>query len=254
MFSLDGKVGLVVGIANDRSIAWGCAKAFKELGAELATTYVNERTKPYVMPLAAQVGAEIVMPLDVASDEQLDDVFAAIAQRWGRLDFFLHSFATCPKTDLHGRVVDWSREGFELAMDVSCHSFLRMIRKAEPLMRNGGACLTVSYLGAERAVAHYGAMGPVKAALEAIVRYAATELGPQGITVNALSPGPLNTRAASGLVDFDDLLQSTVDRAPTRRLATIDEIGAFAGFLVSDRARNVTGGVHHIDGGYSVVG
>jgi enoyl-[acyl-carrier protein] reductase I len=254
MFSLSGKTGLVVGIANEHSIAWGCARTFKQLGAELAITYVSERAKPYVLPLASEIAAEIVMPLDVASDDELDVVFAAIAQRWGRLDFFLHSFATCPKEDLRGRVVDCSRQGFERAMDVSCHSFLRMIRKAEPLMCNGGACLTVSYLGAERAIAHYGAMGPVKAALEAIVRYAASELGPKGITVNALSPGPLKTRAASGLPDVEDLLQKAVDRAPTRRLATIDEIGAFAGFLVSDQARNVTGGVHHIDGGYSVVG
>lgn len=254
MFPLGGKIGLVVGIANEHSIAWGCAKAFRDLGAELAITYVNERTKPYVLPLAAEIGAPVVMPLNVACNDELDAVFTAIEQRWGRLDFFLHSLATCPKTDLRGRVIDCSREGFELAMDVSCHSFLRMIRKAEPLMRDGGACLTVSYLGAERAVAHYGAMGPVKAALEAIVRYAAIELGPRGITVNALSPGPLRTRAASGLAEIDALLKSTAERAPTHRLATLEDIGAFAGFLVSDRARNVTGGVHRIDGGYSVVG
>jgi enoyl-[acyl-carrier protein] reductase I len=151
-------------------------------------------------------------------------------------------------------VVDASRIGFEYAMDVSCHSFIRLLRHAEPLMHNGGACLTISYLGAERAVAHYGVMGPVKAALEAIVRYAALELGERGITVNALSPGPLQTRAASGLGCIDELMKNAEARAPTHHLSTIDDIGAFAGFLVSDRARNVTGGVHHVDGGYSIVG
>jgi enoyl-[acyl-carrier protein] reductase I len=254
MFSLSGKTGLVVGVANARSIAWGCATTFKALGAELVVTYVSERTKVYVEPIASVLGVEMLMPLDVDCDAQVDAVFEAIAQRWGRLDFLLHSLASCPKDDLRGRVIDSSREGFRAAMDVSCHSFLRLIRKAEPLMRDGGTCLTLTYLGAERAVAHYGVMGPVKAALEAIVRYAALELGKKGITVNALSPGPLRTRAASGLGGIDELLRQATDRAPTHQLSSIEDIGAFAGFLVSDHARNVTGGVHHIDGGYSVVG
>jgi enoyl-[acyl-carrier protein] reductase I len=254
MFSLDGKAGLVVGVANEHSIAWGCARTFKAMGAELAVTYVSERTRPYVLPIATALGVELVMAMDVGSDAQVDGVFEAVEKRWGRLDFLLHSLATCPKPDLHGRVIDSSRAGFEVAMDVTCHSFVRLMRKAEPLMKAGGACLTVSYLGAERAVAHYGVMGPVKAALEAIVRYAAAELGPQGITVNALSPGPLRTRAASGISHIDELLRDAEARAPTHRLARLEDIGAFAGFLVSDGARNVTGGVHHIDGGYSVVG
>jgi enoyl-[acyl-carrier protein] reductase I len=254
MFSLSGKTGLVVGVANSRSIAWGCATTFKALGAELAVTYVSERTRAYVEPIASVLGVEMLMQLDVDCDAQVDAVFEAIAQRWGRLDFLLHSLASCPKADLNGRVLDTSREGFRAAMDVSCHSFVRLIRKAEPLMQDGGSCLTLSYLGAERAVAHYGVMGPIKAALEAIVRYAALELGSKGITVNALSPGPLRTRAASGIGGIDELLRQATDRAPTHQLSSIEDIGAFAGFLVSDHARNVTGGVHHIDGGYSVVG
>jgi enoyl-[acyl-carrier protein] reductase I len=254
MFSLSGKTGLVVGVANSRSIAWGCATTFKALGAELAVTYVSERTRAYVEPIASVLGVEMLMQLDVDCDAQVDAVFEAIAQRWGRLDFLLHSLASCPKADLNGRVLDTSREGFRAAMDVSCHSFVRLIRKAEPLMQDGGSCLTLSCLGAERAVAHYGVMGPIKAALEAIVRYAALQLGSKGITVNALSPGPLRTRAASGIGGIDELLRQATDRAPTHQLSSIEDIGAFAGFLVSDHARNVTGGVHHIDGGYSVVG
>ena len=254
MTVLAGKRGLVVGIANEHSIAWGCAKAFAAAGAELAVTYLNAKAEPHVRPLADEVAAPIVMPLDVTDEAETDALFAAIGERWGRLDFLLHSLAFCPKDDLHGRVIDSSVAGFTQAMDISCHSFLRLIRRAEPLMTAGGACLTVSYLGADRAVRHYGVMGPVKAALEASVRYAAVELGPKGITVNAISPGPLATRAASGIDHFDELLNEAAARAPTHHLTSIDECGAFATFLVSDAARSVTGGVHIIDGGYSVVG
>jgi enoyl-[acyl-carrier protein] reductase I len=186
-------------------------------------------------------------------DETVDRVFEEIASTWGRLDFLLHSIAFCPKADLHAPVIETSRDGFLMAMDISCHSFLRMVKRAVPLMPQGGTCMTVSFLGAERAVEHYNIMGPVKAALESSVKYAAVQLGPKKITVHALSPGPLNTRAASGIEHFDDLLQTVAARTPGHRLAEIDDVGAFAAFLASDAARNLTGGIHYIDGGFNVV-
>jgi enoyl-[acyl-carrier protein] reductase I len=254
MFSLKGTKALVVGIANDQSIAWGCAKALRDQGADLAVTYLNERAEPHVRPLAEALGAEIIMPLEVRDPAQMDALFDVIDQRWGRLDTVLHSIAYCPTDDLHGRVVDCSATGFGVAMDVSVHSFLRMIRRAEKLMPQGGTCMTVSFYGAEKVVENYNVMGPVKAALEATVRYAAAELGPRGISVHALSPGPLRTRAASGLAAFDALLNDAASRAPTHQLATIEDVGAYAAFLASREAANVTGGVHAIDGGYSIVG
>jgi enoyl-[acyl-carrier protein] reductase I len=253
MFSLANKVGLVVGIANEQSIAWGCAKAFHDAGAELAITY-HARAEDRVRPLAERLAAPIVLPLEITDDAQTDSAFAAIDARWGHLDFLLHCLAYCPRPDLQGRVIDSSLAGFQLAMDVSCYSFIRMLHRAEPLMRNGGACLTISYLGSKRAVNHYGIMGPVKAALEATVRYAAVELGSKGITVNALSPGPLRTRSGCGLAEFDELLSEAADRVPTHHLSTIDDIGAHAAFLVSAGARNVIGRVHYVDGGYSIRG
>ena len=253
MFSLANKVGLVVGIANEQSIAWGCAKAFHDAGAELAITY-HARAENRVRPLAEKLAAPIILPLEITDDAQTDAAFAAIGTQWGHLDFLLHCLAYCPRSDLQGRVIDASLAGFELAMNISCHSFIRMMHRAEPLMAKGGACLTISYLGSARAVTHYGIMGPVKAALEATVRYAAVELGPKGITVNALSPGPLRTRSASGLAAFDDLLNDVAERVPTHHLSTIADVGAHAVFLVSDGARNVTGGVHYIDGGFSIRG
>lgn len=252
MFSLAGQKALIVGIANDQSIAWGCAKALRAQGADLAITYLNDKAEPHVRPLAEALGAEIVMPLDVTRPGELEAVFAAIAERWGRLDTLLHSIAFCPKEDLHGRVVDCSAAGFAMAMDVSVHSFLRMIRLAEPLMPEGGTCMAVTFYGAEKVVDHYNIMGPVKAALESVVRYAAAELGPQGISVHALSPGPLRTRAASGIADFDALIDDAARRAPTHQLASIENVGAYAAFLASREAANVTGGVHPIDGGYSI--
>lgn len=253
MGTLDGRKALVVGIANERSIAWGCARAFAAEGADLAVTWLNEKAEPHVRPLAEAAGASLMLPLDVREPGALDRVFDTIAERWGRLDILLHSIAYAPKEDLHGRVVDCSAEGFSLAMDVSVHSFLRMIRRAEPLMAGGGSCLTVSFQGATRVVEHYNVMGPVKAALEAVVRYAAAELGEKGIRVNALSPGPMMTRAASGIDAFDALLGEAAARAPTHRLATLEDVGAYAAFLASDGARNVTGAVHPIDGGYAIV-
>lgn len=249
---LKNRVGLVVGVANAQSIAAGCAAAFAREGADLVLTYMNARALPHVQPVADAVGAAQLLPLDLAAPEQLDAVFEAIATRWGRLDFLLHSVAFCPKDDLHGRVVDCSAEGFAQAMDISCHSFLRLIRRAEPLMRNGGSVMTVSYYGAEKVVDHYNIMGPVKAALEAVARHVAVELGPQGIRANVLSPGPIATRAASGIEDFDRLMADARSRAPERRLVTIDEVGEVAAFLASDKASGVTGTITHIDGGRHV--
>lgn len=254
MFSLAGQKALVVGVANDQSIAWGCAKALRAQGADLAITYLNPKAEHHVRPLAEALGAELILPLDVTDDTQMDTVYAAIAEKWGKLDIVLHSIAFCPREDLHGRVVDSSREGFAMAMDVSVHSFLRMVRRAEPLMPAGGTCMTVSFYGSEKVVEHYNMMGPVKAALEASVRYVAAELGEKRISVHALSPGPLKTRAASGIAEFDELLELAADRAPTHLLATIEDVGAYAAFLSSREASNVTGGVHLIDGGYSIIG
>ena len=252
MFSLEGQKALIVGIANEQSIAWGCAKAFKAQGADLAVTWLNDKAAHFVRPLAEELEAEIMAPLDVGQPGQLEAVFDQITDRWGRLDTLLHSIAFAPRDDLHGRVIDCSPGGFGLAMDISVHSFLRMIRLAEPLMPQGGCCLSVSFFGASRVVRHYNMMGPVKAALESSVRYAAAELGEQGIRVHALSPGPLKTRAASGIDQFDELLASATDRAPTQKLATIEDVGAMAAFLASPGARNLTGGVHDIDGGFSI--
>ncbi|WP_321334936.1 enoyl-ACP reductase FabI [Breoghania sp.] len=253
MFSLSGKKVLVVGIANAQSIAYGCARAFRQQGADLALTYLNEKAEPHVRPLAEELEAEIFLPLDVRNTAEVDALFDEIDAKWGRLDTVLHSIAFAPREDLHGRVIDCSAEGFGIALDISVHSFLRMIRKAEPLMPQGGTCMTVSFQGASRVVEHYNMMGPVKAALESAVRYAAAELGPKGISVHALSPGPLRTRAASGIDSFDELLNAAADRAPTHQLATIEDVGAYAAFLASDAAANVTGGVHPIDGGYSII-
>lgn len=253
MFSLEGQRALVVGIANEHSIAWGCAQALHRQGARLAITWLNDKAEPYVRPLAESLGAEIMLPLDVSQPDQLAQLFQAIGERWGRLDTLLHSIAFAPKADLHGRVIDCTAEGFARAMDVSVHSFLRMVRQAEPLMPEGGTCLSVSFFGSTRVVRHYNMMGPVKAALECAVRYAAAELGERGIRVHALSPGPMATRAASGIDHFDEMLQEAMREAPTHRLATIEDVGAMAAFLASPAARNLTGGVHDIDGGYAIV-
>jgi len=251
---LQGKKGLVTGIANAESIAYGCAKAFHFLGAELAVTYLNEKAMPYVEPLAREVEASIFMPLNVSVEGQLEAVFEKIEQRWGRLDFLLHSIAFASKDDLHGRLADCSREGFLEAMDISCHSFIRMARLAEPLMTNGGALFTMSYHGAEKVVEHYNVMGPVKAALECAVRYLAQELGPKGIRVHAISPGPLKTRAASGLKHFDELLDKAAQKAPAGRLVGIEDVGIATASLATDAAKLITGDTIYIDGGYHIMG
>ena len=251
---LTGKKALIVGVANEHSIAWGCAQAMRRAGAEIAMTYLNDRAKPHVEPLAKALDAEIFLPLEVRDPAQVDGLFAAIAERWGGLDILVHSVAFAPRDALQGRVVDCPRDGFLAAMDVSCWSFLDLARRAEPLMRQGGTMMTMSYLGANEVVDNYGIMGPVKAALESSVRYVATELGPKGIRVHAVSPGPLATRAASGIKDFDDLMTKVSARAPARRLVTIEEVGAACVFLASDYAAAMTGETLYVDGGYHILG
>ena len=250
---LKGKKALVTGIANAQSIAWGCAKAFRGFGADVAVTYLNDKSKPYVEPLAKEIGAQIFMPLDLQREGQLEAFFAQIEKQWGKLDLCLHSIAFAPKEDLQGRVVDCSRSGFLLAMDISCWSFIRMAKLAEPLMKDGGALFTMTYYGSQMVVEHYNIMGPVKAALEATTRYMAAELGPKGIRVHAISPGPLKTRAASGITAFDDLLHKAQSKAPTRSLVSIDDVGVAVAFLGMDGAKLITGETLYIDGGYHII-
>lgn len=252
--SLAGKKGLVVGIANAQSIAFGCAAAFRACGADLAVTYLNDKSRQYVEPLASELGAELLLPCDVREPGQLEALFGAIEEKWGRLDFVLHSIAFAPREDLQSRVVDCSREGFDMAMNVSCHSFIRMARYAEPLMPNGGVLMTMTYYGAEKVVDRYNMMGPVKAALEASVRYMAAELGPRGIRLYAVSPGPLQTRAASGIDRFDELMEAASARAPNHALVTIEQFGSLAAFLASDAASGMTGNTVYVDNGYNIVG
>ncbi len=250
---LKDRKALVVGIANDNSIAYGCAQAFAELGANLAVTYLNDRSRPYVEPLAQQVGAEIFMPLDVARPGELEAVFERIRSQWGRLDLLVHSIAFAPKADLQGGLLDCSAEGFGQAMDVSCHSFVRMARLAVPLMDEGGAMFAMSYHGAQKVVPNYNVMGPVKAALEASCRYLAHELGPKGIRVHAVSPGPLKSRAASGLKDFDRLLNDAVERAPVGELVDILDVGFAVAYLATPYARRMTGSTLYVDGGVNIM-
>jgi len=250
---LDGKRGLIVGIANDRSIAWGCAKAFRALGAELALTYLNDKAKKFVTPLARELEASIVMPLDVRTPGQMEAVFARIAKDWGKLDFVLHSIAFSPKDALQGRVVDVSREGFATTMDESCWTFIRMAHLAEPLMKKGGTLFTMTYYGSRMVVKNYNIMGVAKAALEAAVRYIAAELGPKGIRVHAISPGPLATRAASGIPEFDALLEKARAKAPARSLVSIEDVGAATAFLAHDAAKLITGETLYVDGGYHIM-
>lgn len=251
-FSLHGKVGIVTGLANRDSIAFGCAQALHESGAEMLVTYASPKAERFVLPLASEMGEPELIPCDVQEDAQLDALFERARQRWGRLDFVVHSIAFAPQEDLHGRVVDCSRESFQLAMDVSCHSFLRMAKLAEPLMASGGTLLCMSYYGAERAVDNYGLMGPVKAALESASRYLASELGPQGIRVHAVSAGPIRTRASSGLKDFDELANQSEAHAPLRRLATVRDVGNAVVYLASSAGEATTGTVHFVDAGDSI--
>jgi len=250
---LEGKRGLIVGIANENSIAWGCAKAFHAFGAELAVTYLNDKARKYVEPLTREINAPIVMPLDVNMPGQMEGVFERIGNEWRGLDFVVHSIAFSPKDALQVRVVDVSREGFLTTMEVSCWSFIRMAHLAEPLMRKGGTLFTMSYYGSQMVVKNYNIMGVAKAALESAVRYLAAELGPKGIRVHAISPGPLATRAASGIPEFDALLDKAKAKAPARSLVTIDDVGVATAFLAHDAARLITGETLYVDGGYHII-
>jgi enoyl-[acyl-carrier protein] reductase I len=250
---LEGKRGLIVGIANDQSIAWGCAKAFRALGAELAVTYLNDKARKFVEPLARELEAPIVMPLDVRVEGQMEAVFERIGDEWGHLDFLIHSIAFSPKEALGGRVVDVPRDGFLTTMEVSCWTFMRMAHLAEPLMKKGGTLFTMSYYGSQMVVKNYNIMGVAKAALECAVRYMAAELGPKGIRVHAISPGPLATRAASGIPEFDQLLDKAKAKAPARSLVSIDDVGVATAFLAHEAARLITGETLYIDGGYHII-
>jgi enoyl-[acyl-carrier protein] reductase I len=246
---LRGKRGLVVGVANENSIAFGCASKLRAFGAELAITYANEKSERYVRPLAEQIQAGLILPLNVERAGEMDGVFDRIRAEWGRLDFLIHSIAFAPREDLHGRVVDCSLAGFQQAMRVSCYSLIEMARLAEPLMTDGGAILTMSYYGADKVVHHYNVMGPVKAALQATVRYLAAELGDKDIRVYAVSPGPLKTRAASGIAQFDELVDAAVARSPAHRLVDIAEVGRVVAFLVGGGASGMTGDTIYVDAG-----
>ena len=250
---LEGKRALIVGVANEHSIAYGCAKAFRAIGADLAITYLNDKAKPYVEPLASELGAALFLSLDVSIDGQLEKAFKVVEQSWGRLDILVHSIAFAPKEDLQGGLLDCSAAGFAKAMDVSCHSFVRMAKLAAPLMIDGGTMLAMTYHGADRVIPNYNVMGPVKAALEASVRYLAYELGPRHIRVHAVSPGPLQTRAASGLKDFDQLLTDTVRRAPMGELVDIMDVGYTCAYLASPYAKRLTGSTVYVDGGANII-
>ena len=251
---LEGKKVLVAGIANDSSIAWGCAKAFHELGAEVAITYLNEKSRPFVEPLAKEVKSPLFLPLDVSKPGELEELFKRIKKEWGELDVVVHSIASAKKEDIKGKLLDCSADGFALAMDISVHSFIRMAKLAAPLMKKGGSMYAMSYHGATKVIPNYNVMGPVKAALEAACRYLAYELGPQKIRVHAVSPGPLKTRAASGLKDFDMLLNQAVKRAPVGELVDIMDVGFAVAYLSTPYARRITGETMYIDGGVNIMG
>jgi enoyl-[acyl-carrier protein] reductase I len=250
---LSGQKALVIGIANDDSIAYGCAKAFRLLGADLAVSWLNEKARRFVAPLAQELEASITGPVDVSVPGQLEAMFDQVRSQWGRLDILVHSIAFAPKEDLQGGLLNCSAEGFAKAMDISCHSLVRMAKLAAPLMTEGGAMFAMSYLGANRVVANYNVMGPVKAALEAACRYLAYELGPRGIRVHAISPGPLKTRAASGLKDFELMLNEAVDKAPLGELVDIMDVGFTCAYLATPFARRVTGGLVYVDSGANLV-
>ena len=253
-FDLTGLNGLVVGIADSNSIAFGCAKMASTMGANLGITYLNDKAKIYTESLANEVKADLFMPCNVEDEHQINGVFDAIKNKWGKLDFLIHAIAFAPKSDLQGRMVDSSLAGFTQSMNISCHSFARMAKLAEPLMISGGTLITMSYLGAERVIPSYGMMGVVKAALEATVSYMANELGPKNVRVHAISPGPIKTRAASGIVGFDKLIESTDAKSPLKQQITIEDVGLVACSLISEAGRCMTGNVTYVDRGYHIMG
>jgi enoyl-[acyl-carrier protein] reductase I len=246
---LKGRRGLIIGVANEHSIAFGCAAKLRGFGAEIAVTYLNEKSRPFVEPLAHKIQAELLLPLDVTQSGAVEGVFEQLREHWGSLDFVIHSIAFAPKDDLHGRIVDCSREGFLQAMQISCHSFIEVAHHAEKLLRPGAALVTMSYYGADKVVQNYNMMGPVKAALESSVRYLANELGERGVRVFAVSPGPLKTRAASGIDHFDELVRMAMERTPEHRLVDIAEVGRVVAFLVGGAASGMTGDVVYVDAG-----
>ena len=252
-FGLAGKKGLILGLANEHSIAWGCTQMAHAMGAEVVVSCLNEKARRFVEPLTAPIGVDLIA-CDVEQEGELENLVAKAIERLGHLDFVVHSIAWAPLADLHGQGIDRSSAGFARAMTVSCHSFAQLAKLCAPHMPNGGSMLSMTYLGADEAVPNYGVMGPVKAALESSVRYLASELGPQGIRVNAISPGPLATRAASGIQHFDQLLADAAQRAPLRRLVSIDDVGALSTFMASDASRSMTGSTLYVDAGFHILG
>jgi len=251
---MTGKRGLIMGLANDKSIAWGIAKALAEHGAELAFSYQGDALLKRVTPLAAQLGSDLVLPCDVADEASMDALFETLSQKWGRLDFIVHAIGFSDKNELRGRYVDTSRENFKVSMDISVYSFTAVVQRAEKLMSEGGSCLTLTYYGAEKVMPHYNVMGVAKAALEASVRYLAEDLGKQAIRVNAISAGPIKTLAASGIGDFRYIMKWNEYNSPLRRNVDIEDVGRSALYLLSDLGSGVTGEVLHVDAGYHVVG
>lgn len=251
---MQGKRGLIMGLANDKSIAWGIAKACANAGAELAFSYQGDALKKRVGPLAEQLGSDIVLPCDVADEDSIDALFAALEEKWGKLDFVVHAIGFSDKNELRGRYVDTSRANFTLSMDISVYSFTSVMQRAEKLMTDGGSAITLTYYGAERVMPHYNVMGVAKAALEASVRYLAEDLGKKGIRVNSISAGPIKTLAASGIGDFRYIMKWNEHNSPLRRNVTIDDVGGSALYLLSDLGSGVTGETHHVDAGFHVVG
>jgi len=249
-----GKRGLIMGLANDKSIAWGIAKACGDAGAELAFSYQGDQLKKRVGPLAAQMGSDIVLPCDVGDEASIDALFAGLAERWDSLDFVVHAIGFSDKNELRGRYVDTSRTNFAMSMDISVYSFTAVMQRAEKMMKNGGSALTLTYYGSEKVMPHYNVMGVAKAALEASVRYMAEDLGIDGIRVNAISAGTIKTLAASGIGDFRYILKWNEYNSPLRRNVSIEDVGGAALYLLSDLSAGVTGEVHHVDSGYHVVG
>ena len=250
---LAGYKALIVGVANENSIAYGCAEAFRAVGAEVAITYLNEKARPHVEPLAKALNAAIFAPLDVSQPGELEALFERIEKEWGKIDILVHSIASAKKEDIKGGLIDCSADGFAMAMDISVHSFIRMAKLAAPLMKDGGTMFAMTYHGARKVVPNYNVMGPVKAALEASCRYLAYELGPKGIRVHSISPGPLNTRAASGLKDFDLLLNEAEARAPVGELVDIMDVGYTCAYLATPYARRLTGETMYVDGGVNIM-
>ena len=251
---MEGKRGLIMGVANERSIAWGIASAAAAHGADLAFTYQSDPLAKRVRPLAESVGSDLVLECDVADPATIDRTFAGLAERWGGFDFVVHAIAYADKDELKGRYLDTTPGNFALSMNVSCYSFTAVCQRAVPLMAEGGSLLTLTYAGAERVMPHYNVMGVAKAALEASVKYLAVDLGPRDIRVNAISAGPIKTLAASGIGDFRYILKWNELNAPLRRNSTIEDVGGAAVYLLSDLSSGVTGEVHHVDSGYHVVG